>query len=628
MSNLFVTGLSGLQAFRQAMDVTGQNISNANTEGYVRQRADFTARESTPTGASWVGNGVTVSRLTRAVDEFLADQSRGSRSASSRVEVYAGESARVANLLGNAGGNLSAMLQDLDNALQGVAAEPGSIAARQALLGTLDATVAQIRSVDTRLRDFESEVNRRIASEATAVSDLADGIATLNRQIDAARTASSGTPNGLLDQRDKLLDELSAKISIRVVAAGDGSVNVFTGRGEALVLGDAAAKVVLDRDPTDSTRQRVLLVKGSASEDVTRTLSGGVLGGLSDFRSEVLDATRNEVGRIATVLASSLNEQHAKGIDLLGAAGGDLLSVGGPQAITPTTNGAVLTASATVTDARSLTGVDYQLEWSGSAWALRRADTGAAVSFTGTGSVGSPFEFDGLSVVVGGSPVAGDRVVLQPTREAASRMAVEVEGPARIAAALPVRASAASANTGRASVSALEVLDPTDPALRSPVTISFPTVNTVSVGGGPPQAWSAGQAIDFNGWRLRITGTPVAGDSFSVVDNSSGRGDNRNAILLAGTLRTPLLDSGTTSLAETATRLMSGVGSLTQQAQRNLEVQRLSYEDSVKQRQSVSGVNLDEEAANLLRYQQAYQASAQVIRTANEVFRILIDVTG
>jgi flagellar hook-associated protein 1 FlgK len=170
------------------------------------------------------------------------------------------------------------------------------------------------------------------------------------------------------------------------------------------------------------------------------------------------------------------------------------------------------------------------------------------------------------------------------------------------------------------------VLDAADPALRATVSVTFPTVSTVSIDGGAAQPWVAGQAIDHNGWRLRLTGSPAAGDTFSVVDNGSGRGDNRNAILLSDVLRTPLLESGTASLADAATRLMSGVGATTQQAQRNAEVQRISHEEAVKQRQGVSGVNLDEEAANLLRYQQAYQASAQVIRAANEVFNMLIDI--
>jgi flagellar hook-associated protein 1 FlgK len=208
-------------------------------------------------------------------------------------------------------------------------------------------------------------------------------------------------------------------------------------------------------------------------------------------------------------------------------------------------------------------------------------------------------------------------------------MAVVVTAPGRIAAAaLPVRVVATEGNLGSASATSLEILQASDPALRTSVVVSFPSAATVSIDGGPPQAWTQGQAIDVNGWRLRVSGAPVTGDSFTVVDNGSGRGDNRNAILLADALSVAVLDSGTASLADAATRLTSGIGNLTQQAQRNLGVHRLSHEESVKQRQGVSGVNLDEEAANLLRFQQAYQASAQVIRAANEVFRMLIDIGG
>lgn len=626
MSNLFVTGMSGLQAFRQALDVTGQNIANANTEGYVRQRADLVARESTQVGTSWIGNGVKVDRLARVVDDFLADQSRVAQSAASRLEIFAGQAARVSNLLGDSAGGLSSALQTLGNAIEGVATEPASIAARQGLLGALESTVARLQAIDTRLRDLETSNNARIAAEAAAIDGLATGLAKLNREIVAARSSAGSAPNGLLDQRDRLLDQLAAKVSMRTVDSADGSVNVSVGNGQALVLGEAAVRVALERDPDDTARDRVVLRNGTSREDLTRSVSGGVLGGLLDFRRQVLDPSRNEVGRIASVLATTLNAQHAKGIDLLGAAGGELLSVGGPQTVIPVDNVGSVSASTSVADATGLTGADYEFEWSGAAWSLRRLDTGAAVAFSGTGSIASPFRFDGLSVVIGGAPANGDRVLARPVRDSVARMAVEVEAPARIAAALPIRAAAVSTNVGSARVETTEVLDPTVPALRSAAVVSFPSVTTVSVDGGPAQAWTPGQPIDHNGWRIRITGTPSAGDSFTVGDNGTGRGDNRNAVLLADVLRTPLLDSGTTSLAEAATGLMSGVGATTQQAQRNAEVQRLSFEESVRQRQGVSGVNLDEEAANLLRYQQAYQASAQVIRAANQVFDMLIDI--
>ena len=626
MSNLFVTGMSGLQAFRQALDVTGQNIANANTDGYVRQRADLVARESTPVGASWVGNGVEVGRLARVVDDFLADQSRVSQSNSARLEVFAGQAARVTNLLGDPSGGLSNALQRLTNAIEAVATEPASMAARQGLVETLDATVSQMRGLDARLRELDGSTHVRIVAEASAVDGLAVSLATLNRDIGVARATSGSAPNGLLDQRDRLLDQLAAKVSIRVVANDDGAVNVYLSGGQSLVLGDASVRVATVNDPADIGRFRVVLRNGSSSEDVTRSISGGVLGGLFELREEVLDPARNEVGRIATALTSALNAQHQKGVDFLGVPGGELLSVGAPKTVVPTDNTGVVTTSATLADASALTGADYELEWQGTAWSLRRLDSGAAVPFTGTGAAGSPIAFDGLSLLVGGTPAVGDRVLLRPTREAVSQMRVEITAPSRVAAAAPVRVSASVDNAGAARVIALEVIDPTNPMLRTPAAVIFPTPSTVSIDGGPSQAWVVGQPIEANGWRLRISGAPAAGDGFAITDNGAGRGDNRNAVLLSDALRSPLLDASTSSLADAVTRLTSGVGAVTQQAQRNSEVQRLAYEDSVKQRQSVSGVNLDEEASNLLRYQQAYQASAQVIRTANEVFNMLIGI--
>ena len=626
MSNLFVTGMSGLQAFRQALDVTGQNIANANTDGYVRQRADLVARESTPVGASWVGNGVEVGRLARVVDDFLADQSRVSQSNSARLEVFAGQAARVTNLLGDPSGGLSNALQRLNNAIEAIATEPASMAARQGLVETLDAAVSQMRGLDARLRELDGSTHVRIVAEASAVDGLAVSLATLNRDIGVARATAGSAPNGLLDQRDRLLDQLAAKVSIRVVANDDGAVNVYLSGGQSLVLGDASVRVATVNDPADIGRFRVVLRNGSSSEDVTRSISGGVLGGLFELREEVLDPARNEVGRIATALTSALNAQHQKGVDFLGVPGGELLSVGAPKTVVPTDNTGVVTTSATLTGARALTGADYELEWQGTVWSLRRLDSGAAVPFTGTGAAGSPIAFDGLSLLLGGTPAVGDRVLLRPTREAVSQMRVEITAPSRVAAAAPVRVSASVDNAGAARVTALEVIDPTNPMLRTPAAVTFPTPSTVCIDGGPSQAWVVGQPIEANGWRLRISGAPAAGDGFAITDNGAGRGDNRNAVLLSDALRSPLLDAATSSLADAVTRLTSGIGAVTQQAQRNSEVQRLAYEDSVKQRQSVSGVNLDEEAANLLRYQQAYQASAQVIRTANEVFNMLIDI--
>ena len=273
MSNLFVSGMSGLQAFRQALDVTGQNIANANTDGYVRQRAELVARESTPVGTSWVGNGVEVSRLARVMDDFLADQSRVSQSNSARLEVFAGQAARVSNLLGYPSGGLSNALQRLNNALEAVATEPGSMTARQGLVETLDFTVSQIRGLDSRLRDLDGATHSRIVAEAATVDGLVGNLATLNRDIGIARATANSASNGLLDQRDRLLDQLAAKVSIRVVGTDGGAVNVYLSGGQSLVFGYTAVKVATINDPADFGRSRLVLRLGSSTEDVTRSIS-------------------------------------------------------------------------------------------------------------------------------------------------------------------------------------------------------------------------------------------------------------------------------------------------------------------------------------------------------------------
>jgi flagellar hook-associated protein 1 FlgK len=247
------------------------------------------------------------------------------------------------------------------------------------------------------------------------------------------------------------------------------------------------------------------------------------------------------------------------------------------------------------------------------------------VTPAGTGTSADPLRADGLSMVVSGTPSTGDRMLVRPTREAVAGFGVLVTDPSRIAAAAPIVASANAANTGSAAVTRGEVLDPTNAQLRSPVALQFLTPTTYSVNGAGSFAYASGQPIDLNGWRVSITGTPAVGDRFAVVDGSTATGDNRNVLAMADALTSPRLDGGTTSIPAGLGRLTSEIGVATQQAQVNRDAQQVLQDESVAQRQNYSGVNLDEEAANLLRYQQAYQAAAQLIRVANEMFQALLD---
>jgi flagellar hook-associated protein 1 FlgK len=241
--------------------------------------------------------------------------------------------------------------------------------------------------------------------------------------------------------------------------------------------------------------------------------------------------------------------------------------------------------------------------------------------------VASPFVAEGLSIVVGGTPAAGDSFKVTPTAGAINGMNVLIADPARIAAAAPVRTGANLSNTGAATISAGEVLDATNPALRNNVSIAFIDATHYSVNGAGSFAYTAGGNIDVNGWRVAISGAPAVGDTFTVSNNAGGVGDNRNMLAMTQALSQGILSGGSESIDGAVSRFVSGIGVATNQAQVGADAQQVILQDSKAAVDSVGGVNLDEEAANMLRYQQAYQAAAQVIRITQEMFDTLLRAT-
>ena len=358
---------------------------------------------------------------------------------------------------------------------------------------------------------------------------------------------------------------------------------------------------------------------------MTSSLNGGALGGALDFRKEILDPARSTLGRISAGLAQTFNDQHVKGIDLRGALGGQFFSVADPTILANSGNTGSANIAVTRSDTGALSGADYRLNYDGSSWLLVRSDTGAVVPLSGAGTAASPYRADGLSIVVSGAAAAGDRFAVLPTREATASLNVRVQNPGSIAVAAPIRAAAALTNTGTASITPGEVLDAANPQLRSSVAIQFTPANTYSINGAGSFAYSAGVPINLNGWRVTISGQPAVGDRFDVIDNRTGTGDNRNAQALADALNKPLFEAGTVSLTDSIAQFVSAIGVSTNQAQINRDAQGVLNTEALTQKSNVSGVNLDEEAAALVRYQQAYQAASEVIRIANSLFDTLLN---
>jgi flagellar hook-associated protein 1 FlgK len=320
-----------------------------------------------------------------------------------------------------------------------------------------------------------------------------------------------------------------------------------------------------------------------------------------------------------------VNSQQAQGLDLKGQFGAAIFSTPAATAVSSSKNADATTASVSVSDVGALTANDYVLSYNAGAYSLTRSTDGSSVALSGSGTAASPLTAEGLSIVLSGTPAAGDQFLIQPTAGAASSFKAVLSDPSKIAAAGAVQTSASNANTGDATISAASVLDAANPNLLNTVTIQFTSATTYSVNGGPNTAYTDGGNIDINGWEAQISGAPANGDVFTIKSNAGGTGDNRNALAAANQQSVGVLGNGTTSITGAVSALITGLGSQAQQINTAQTAQTAINSQATANVQSVTGVNLDEEAASLLQWQQAYQAAAQALTIGNSLFTTLIN---
>jgi len=624
MPNILSTSVSALLSFQRGIETTGHNIANASTPGYSRQRVDLETREPGLIGNQYIGSGVNVANVRRIYDEFLGNELSAATTSQARLDTLAGLSGQVDNLLSDPSVGLAPAIQNFFNAVQDAAGDPASVPARQALVSQADTLASSFDFLDGRLQSLEKDINGRLRQSATDVNELASAIAELNRRIASAEAGVSGQPNDLLDQRDLLIRRLSEQVAVTTVPQGDGALNVFIGNGQTLVTGSQARQLATQPSEFDPRRLEVVYEGDAGTGALGGDLSGGAIGGMMDFRRLVLDPTRTAIGETAVALATAFNEQHAAGMDVNGRLGGEFFGVGDPAVLVSSRNSGTADVDAVVADVSGLQSTDYVMSYDGSAWSLTRADNGQAIPMTGAGTAGDPFLAGGLEITTGAGAAAGDRYLIQPAKGAAGTLTRTVADAQSVALAAPVRTATGTDNVGDAQISAGEVIDPADPDLLGGAVIEFTAADTYTIDGAGSFSYTSGDAIDINGTRVVITGAPAAGDVFRIEANAGGTGDNRNALGLAEVQTRGLLAGGTVAVSESYGRLVAEVGTVSRQAQIGLDAQTVVREDAEQALSNKSGVNLDEEAANLMRYQQAYQAAAQLIGVTNTLFETLI----
>ncbi len=667
MADLLSIGLSGLAASKTQLSITGHNITNVNTPGYSRQDATQATRSPQFSGAGYIGSGTTLVDVRRTYSEFLTSQLRSSTSLNRDVEAYKSQIDQLDSLLAGTTTGITPSLQKFFSALQTAAEDPANIPARQLVLAEAEGLARRFNTVYDRLSEQNNFTNKQMAAVTDQVNRLAGSIGSLNEAI-AIAAANGKQPNDLLDARDEAVRQLSGYIGVTVVPQDDSSFNVFIGSGQPLVVGSKVARLEVVPGQGDPNRHEVQFISGGSRQGITSQITGGELGGLIRYREEVLDSTMNSLGRLALSVSDQVNAQLGQGLDLKGQVGSALFGTYNDPALAKLrVNAFVGNSNAqplmNITDTSVLTTSDYLMEYDGSSYKVRRLSDNQLMTVAenpvGTLSFTDKNGRDqGFQVVLGNpAPTAGDKFSLQPTRRGASDIKATLDQADQLAFAAPVRAQSTLQNSGTGAIGQPNLLSAPSPIDPAALAAAFEGLTLTYDGSGltlptpapaglvlSPSTVTAGQTNTLNltlttgtapneqqySFEFTLSGRPAAGDTFTFNYNQSGVSDNRNALKLVDlqSKQTVGVTAGIAgsgfSFTDGYGELVERVGTLTAQARMDSEATGAILKQATDNRDSLSAVNLDEEAANLIKFEQYYNASAQIIQVARSLFDTLI----
>ncbi|MDP2882746.1 MAG: flagellar hook-associated protein FlgK [Azonexus sp.] len=672
-SGMLSIGITGINAAQLGLEATQHNIANANTPGYNRQYTLQSAGIPRLTGSGYFGSGTAVDTVRRAYDKYLTAQTFAAQATASESATQLAKLSQIDNMLGDPSSGLAVAMQDFFTGVQQVAANPSLVSARQSMLSSAQALATRFSAMSGRLGELYDSVNGEIASEIELINVYAQQLADVNGQITRAEAATNQPPNDLLDLRDQMVADLNKHVRVTTVEDSIGNFNVFVGNGQQLVVGSVVNKLVPMTSSSDPERIVVGLrgQSGVVQELSESLIEGGALGGLMKFRNNSLDDATNTLGQIAASVALTFNAQHALGQDLEGlnqtslTAGfqADFFTFSQPKVLASSATASVVTASflpptgdpATGNFTTSLTGSDYVLRGDGTNLTLTRQTDGKTWTAATVGVLNNSIASEGFSV--SGAPTANVDYLIEPTRDAArnfqvnSNIATDVK---RIAAAAPSVTTLGSSNTGSLKVSQGNVstaysLSSLPKFTYSPGTTAANGTFAIDIAGTVTAHYADGSSVSgaavalvnrlnvagselaritYNGISVDISGLPANGDTFSIAANVGGVSDSRNAVKLAALQTQNTMEGGKATYQGSYASLVSGVGSVTRQIKISGESQQALLKQNELARSAVSGVNLDEEAANLIRYQQAYQASARSLDIASKLFDTLLGITN
>lgn len=651
MSNTFMNlGVSGLNAALWGLTTTGQNISNAATPGYSVERPVYAEESGQYTASGYLPQGVNTVTVQRQYSQYLSDQLNAAQSQGGAQSTWYSLVAQLNNYVGSPTAGISTAITNYFTGLQNVANNASDPSVRQTAISNAQILADQLNATGQQYDALRQSVNTQLTSTVSQINTYTAQIAQLNQQIGAA-SSQGQPPNQLLDQRDLAVSNLSSLAGVQVVR-NDSGYSVFLAGGQPLVVADKSyqlAAVTSSSDPSELT----VVSQGIAGANPKTpdqslpdaSLSGGTLGGLLAFRRQTLDPAQAQLGALATSFAAQVNAQNSLGVDLSGNPGGSLFAVAPTTVFANQGNTGNAALSVSFTNPAQPTTGDYTLSFDGTNYTLADRASGSVIGQ----STSMPASLGGLQLSFSsGAMNAGDQFTVLPTRGALTGFGLATTSGAAIAAASPVVASASTTNIGTGKIVSNGVSSgyqiPATKLTYDAATNSlsgFPVGTTVTIAGTPPTSVTIANPTDsvpynasqgakmtmsgtLNGVTVTLSGAPSDGDSFSIGPYAGGTSDGANALALSQLVTAKSLGGGTTTLTGAYANYVNGIGNTASQLKSSSAAQTSLVGQITSAQQSVSGVNQNEEAANLMQYQQLYQANAKVIQTAQTLFQTVL----
>ncbi len=667
MADLFQIGLSGIYSSQASLATTSHNISNVSTEGYSRQTVDVTSAQAQKLGTNFVGNGSIINGIDRAYDQFAFKENIINTSAHAYNEVSYTQASQLDQLLSNESTSAANSVLNVFSSLGDVADHPNTIETRAVFLENASNMVNQYNTLYKQLETQFSGVNNDIENSAAAITELADSIATLNSRILAVSSSdSSGDANDLLDRRNQAITALSEYVNVSVLEADNNMVNIYIGSGQGLVMGIQSQSIVAVNGDPDPARKELALSNNGKTSLVDGSKFGGKVSALFETRENEIERAFNQLGQNVIGLTHAINEQQKQGQTLDGEIGTALFNdINSDQAM----QSRVLSHADGKGEATLSVRIDDLSELSADEFTLTVSEytAGSTLSFSVTNNTTGELqtvsiadlandkriEIPGAGISIGIDSIStsdplqvGKEFTLRPTRLGAQQASLDETDPTKVAVAdAEIKAVVSDTNTGTATFRVSDIVDKGDTNYLdedSPITIKISTNTTTS-----EVAYNifdkndnqintteltaiidplTGKAtLDFAGVKVEMEkGIPVAGDEITINYNETGEGDNRNILAMSDLQNTKIMNDGKSTFQDVYSEMISEIGAKTANADVAMQSSAILKNQSFERIQSVSGVNMDEEAANLLMYQQHYSAAARVITIASELFDTIL----